>query len=158
MRDLDKFYLNKDVVRGPNSHQPLQESLVRVNIYQPLVNPHLPLVVRIGPLSSWRFASWNDKLLCRERNRTLELDTAMSRISPQIVLISLGSVLESLILALETIAGYLHSHSFSRNSTPGPGAVKNLGILGSADSSFGPTLTGLRLLSLESMRASYPIQ
>src|SRR6266480_406137 len=55
--------------------------------------------------------------------------SAISLISAHIVLISWGSVLDSRILALETIPGYLHDSTFLAESTARPCTVKNIGIL-----------------------------
>src|SRR5438094_4804128 len=52
--------------------------------------------------------------------------SAISLISAHIVLISWGSVLDSRILALETIPRYLHHSAFSRSSQPAPVLLKTL--------------------------------
>src|SRR5437667_4492451 len=55
--------------------------------------------------------------------------SAISLISAHIVLISWGSVLDSRILALETIPRYLHDSTFLAEFTARPCTVKNIGIL-----------------------------
>src|SRR5438046_8205773 len=96
------------------------------------MNPHLPLVESVCALACRRFSGWDHQLLGRKGNRTLSLTpvlSAISLISAHIVLISWGSVLDSRILALETIPGYLHDSTFLAESTARPCTVKNIGIL-----------------------------
>src|SRR3989475_9604655 len=52
--------------------------------------------------------------------------SAISLISAHIALISWGSVLESLILAFETIPRHLHDSTFSRSSQPSRVLLKTL--------------------------------
>src|SRR5438128_8553184 len=55
--------------------------------------------------------------------------SVISLISAHFLLISWGSVLDSRILALETIPRYLHHSAFLAEFTARPCTVKNIGIL-----------------------------
>lgn len=60
--------------RNPYSHNAPHDALFRIDVYQALVNPHLPAIPSSGSFSAGRFQHWNLQPFRWEWDRSVHFD------------------------------------------------------------------------------------
>src|SRR5213080_279560 len=74
-RSASQHDLDVDAVRHLDPHELPQGAFVRVEVDEPLVDPHLPAVPRLTPFAVRRFAHRHDEPFRREGDRARHRDT-----------------------------------------------------------------------------------
>ena len=65
---LEKFDLDKDLFRSLNAHQAFEKTFVRINVDQPLVDPHLPTIPGMCAFAAWALSGRDPEAFCWKRN------------------------------------------------------------------------------------------
>ncbi len=72
---LKEFYLDENLLRRLNAHEAFEKTFVRINIDQPLVNPHLPTIPSVRSFATRALPRRNPQALGWERNWSAKFHT-----------------------------------------------------------------------------------
>ena len=60
---LQKFYFYEDLFRGLNAHKAFEETFVRVDVDESLVDAHLPAIPGVCAFAAGALSGWNPEPL-----------------------------------------------------------------------------------------------